>query len=178
MCIRDRLYTPDDSPSFDAKAKVEASFSFPAREGYVYAVRRPGVTDLLSTQSVLDWHDTWSALQSVKALGDGPDTAETLATVCVLKAGACRASSVLAVWNYNRTLIASRTDAQIKPARMASPPSRTALRSASTGSSISTPPARPPASSWCWCSRWTSKISRAGRAMIRRPWPGRKMPTT
>ena len=34
--------------------------------------------------------------------------------MCVLKAGACRASSVLAIWNYNRALIASKTDAEIK----------------------------------------------------------------
>lgn len=115
----EKLYTPDDAPSFDEQGKVEASFGFPAREGYVYAARSPGVSDLLNTASVLDWYDTWKLIEELEVThtpkdDDGPDTVETLATVCVLKASACRASSVLAIWNYNRALIASKTDAEIK----------------------------------------------------------------
>lgn len=108
----ENLYTPQDSESFDDRAKIKATFGEQPVQGFIYAVAEEGgAQDLINQQALLDWYDTWHNVTTYKVVFRG---VQDYSTICTKKNGQCSQASVLALWDYNRSLIASKTDTELR----------------------------------------------------------------
>lgn len=91
---------------------VESTFGLSDSIVAVYGVGNPEGSNMLTTTNMLTLYDAWDNISTTDSYhSDG--TPFNLTGVCRLLAGQCQKSTVLAFWQYNRTLIASQSDAAL-----------------------------------------------------------------
>lgn len=118
----EQLYTPQNAEAFGDRDVIEGNFGFDPVVDTVYAVSLGSEgAPILTTNNMLAWYDTYQEIVDMvedRSESDGEwnedvGTAINLTTVCHKVGDVCMVNSILAFWDYNRSLIAGRSDVQL-----------------------------------------------------------------
>lgn len=100
----ERLFTPQDSESFDHRDYVESVFGFDPRATDVYATSTSDGANILTKAQILAFLDMYEDIRNISVSKDG-DTKTLLADCVQGSNGACDQTSVLDFWDYDRAAV-------------------------------------------------------------------------
>lgn len=91
---------------------VKSVFTVGSRIATVIGTADPEGGNMLTTTNLLAWYDVWANTSSLTFKYN--DTTQSLKDVCITASdGSCQFTTILSFWDYNRTRIASQTDAEL-----------------------------------------------------------------
>eukprot|EP00039_Didymoeca_costata_P013273 m.199285 g.199285 ORF g.199285 m.199285 type:complete len:887 (+) comp15724_c0_seq4:152-2812(+) len=104
----DDLYTPQGTDYFTVRSYFQDNYE-PARFAYIYSIGPKNGDNIATMDAMLDTFDIYE--KSVASEGELDGVTYNLTGVCTKTgAGACVTSSVLSLWDYNRTKFEEDTD--------------------------------------------------------------------
>mmetsp|Transcript_115102 Transcript_115102/g.161775 ORF Transcript_115102/g.161775 Transcript_115102/m.161775 type:complete len:942 (-) Transcript_115102:122-2947(-) len=106
-----KLFVPENTQASQDTETVEAAFGLSDSVAAVYGVANPEGGNMLTTDNMLTLYDAWDNISTATTTSNG--NVFNLSGVCRKINGECQKSTVLAFWQYNRSLIASQTDAEL-----------------------------------------------------------------